>query len=103
MNDQPEKMTREEIKEFIFDDLVEFIVQTGSTNAVTPEEIAEVLDETPSRVKGCMMQMEQDGVLEKFKEDGTLYFQIEEDTLNHILAEMEEEGWEIPDDSDLDE
>jgi len=96
MTEQPEKMTREELKEFIFDDLVEFIVQTGSTNAITPEEIAEVVGETPSRVKGCMMQMEQDGVLEKFKQEGTLYFQLEEDTLAHIVEEMQAEGWEPP-------
>ncbi len=103
MTEQPESMTREEIKEFIFDDLVEFILQTGSANAVTPEEIAEILDEPASRIKGCMMQLEQDDILEKFKDDeGTLRFRLAEDTLENILAEMEEEGWELPDDGDLD-
>jgi hypothetical protein len=101
MSDQPERMTRDEIKEFIFDDLVEFLEETGNVSAVTPDEIAALVDETPGRVKGCMLELVREGVLVNFKdEDGTLYFQFDEDTLSNLLDEMREAGWTPPDDDD---
>lgn len=98
MTDQPERMTRDEIKEFIFDDLVEFLEETGAINAVTPDELAAIIDEEPSRVKGCMMEMVREGVLESFKEDGDLYFRLTDDMTEQLIEEMEESGWTPPDD-----
>ncbi|MEO1443328.1 MAG: hypothetical protein AAFV33_23195 [Chloroflexota bacterium] len=100
MTEQPERpMTRDEIKEFIFDDLMEFLEATGETNAVTPDEIATLIDEEPSRVKGAMMQLVSENVLEKFKDDGDLYFRFAEDTLEALLEEMYESGWTPPEDA----
>ncbi len=104
MTDQPERMSRDEIKEFIFDDLLEFLEETGAVNAVTPDEIAALIDEEPSRVKGCMMELSREGVLTTTKEDGTVYFHFTDDILETLLEEMEEAGWEPPqDDEDEDE
>jgi hypothetical protein len=36
---------RQQIKEFLFDDLLEFLEETGATNSVTPDEIAALIDE----------------------------------------------------------
>jgi len=91
-----EKMTREEIKEFVFDVYVEVIEATGSAPAFPPSELARLANEPESRVKGCMMELEREGVLEKFKEDGELYFQLSDEVLDELVEEMEADGWEPP-------
>jgi DNA-binding transcriptional regulator PaaX len=96
MSDNNEKMTRDEIKEFIFDVYVEVIEATGSAPALPPSELARLAEEPENRVKGCMMELEREGVLEKFKEDGDLYFHLSEDVLDDLIAEMEADGWEPP-------
>lgn len=93
-------MTREEIKEAIFDDLIWFLEETGATNAVTPEEIAALLDEAPGRVKGCMKELIDEGVLETVKVEGETRYQFTEDTVEEILDEMRDSGWEPPEDDD---
>ena len=93
-----EKMTREEIKEFVFDVYVEIIEATGSVPALPPAELARLAGEPEGRVKGCMMELEREGVLEKFKEDGELFFQLSEDVLDELIEEMEADGWEPPED-----
>lgn len=95
-----ERMSRQDIKEFIFDDLLEFLEMTGSSGSVTPEDIAEMLDDKPSRVKGCMRELETEGVLTSFKEDDVEYFSFTDDLLAQLLAEMEESGWVPPGDDD---
>jgi DNA-binding transcriptional regulator PaaX len=100
MNDNNAKMTREEIKEFIFDVYVEVIEATGSAPAFPPSELARLANEPESRVKGCMMELEREGVLEKFKEDDTLFFHLSEAVLDNLIEEMEADGWEPPDLSD---
>jgi hypothetical protein len=98
MTDQSEHMNRDEIKAFVFDDLVEFLEETGAVNAVTPDELATLIDEEPSRVKGCMMEMVQEGVLENFKEEGEVYFQFTDEMVEQLVEEMQEAGWTPPDD-----
>ncbi len=103
MTDNPEKMSRDDIKEFIFDDLLEFLEETGEVNAITPDEIAALIDEAPGRVKGCMQEMVQEGVLEGTKEDGSLYFHFTDEMTEQLLEEMKESGWRPPDDDEEDD
>lgn len=91
-----EKLTREEIKELVFDVFVEIIEATGSSPVLPPDEIAGLANEKAGRVKGCMREMAQEGVLENFKEDGVEYFHLSEEVLDNLLEEMEAEGWEPP-------
>jgi hypothetical protein len=92
-----EKLTRDEIKELVFDVFVEIIEATGGSPALPPEEIAGLANEKPGRVKGCMREMIEEGVLDSFKEDGVEYFHLTEDVLGDLIAEMEADGWEPPD------
>lgn len=107
MSDNHEKMTRDEIKEFIFDVFVEVIEATGSAPAFPPAELARLANEPEGRVKGCLMELEREGVLTQFKEDDELYFQLSADVLDDLIAELEADGWEPPaapfDDDDDDE
>jgi predicted transcriptional regulator len=91
------KMTREEIKEFIFDIFVEIIEATGATAALPPTEIAPLADETVSRMRGCMRELEREGVLESFKDDDEEFYQLTEDVLDNLLEEMQADGWTPPD------
>jgi hypothetical protein len=100
MTEQPERMTRDDIKAFIFDDLLEFLEETGEVNAITPDEIASLITETPGRVKGCMQEMVQEGVLESANDGDTLYFHFTDEMAEQLIEEMKEAGWTPPDEDD---
>lgn len=96
MADDNGSLTREDIKTFIFDDLVEFLEETGAVNAVTPAEMAALIDEGESRVKGCMQEMVQEGVLERFKDEDEWVFRLSDDMVDELIEEMKADGWEPP-------
>lgn len=100
MTDQPERMTRDDIKEFIFDDLLEFLEETGEINAITPDEIASLIAEAPGRVKGCMQELVQEGVLEATKDGDTTYFHFTDEMTEQLMEEMKEAGWTPPDEDE---
>lgn len=94
------KMTTDELKTFIFDDLLDFLVETGDTNAVTAQEIAEATDESVNKVMSCMGEMAAENVLESFEDEGETWYCFTEETVERLLEEMTEAGWVSPQDVD---
>lgn len=98
---------RQQVKEFLFDDLLEFLEETGETNSVTPDEIAALVDEPLELVKQCMEEMQADGVvLIEADQDGVWQVRLTDETLARLLEEMRAAGWIPPvnegDDEDQD-
>lgn len=95
---------RQQIKEFLFDDLLEFLEETGETNRVTPDEIAALVDQPLELVKQCMEEMQADGVvLIETDEDGVWQVRLTDETLLRLLEEMRAAGWIPPVDEDEDQ
>ena len=94
---------RQQIKEFLFDDLLEFLEETGATNSVTPDEIAALIDEPTELVSQCMEEMQVEGVLAIEPDvDGVWQVRLADETLARLLEEMHAAGW-IPPQGDDDE
>lgn len=92
----------EQIKLFIFDDLVEFLEETGEASAITAAEVASLIDASEDDVQACFDEMVEEGVLDAFTDEGTQYVSFTEETKTRLLEEMRESGWVAPEDADAD-
>lgn len=90
------------IKTFIFDDLLEFLEETGEASAITADEIASLIDATEQEVSACFQDMVNEGVLDLFEEDGVTYASFSSDTQARLIKEMTDAGWIAPEDEDAD-
>lgn len=91
------EMSTTEIKEFIFDELVAFLEETGESGAVTAEEIAEELAQPLERIVASLAEMMGENVIARLEDEGETYYHFTEEFLDELLDEMEESGWEPPD------
>ncbi len=96
--------TRDEIKEDVFDILVEILEATGTPGSVTPEAVAKVIGEKAGRVKGCMRDMVDEDILATEEIDDETYYRLSDETYDQIIEEMIEAGVfeepTLPDESD---